>query len=232
LKATRFAFRPSFIPTPTGVGRRRWAIALAGLVLVTGGLWGFGVRLSGSPVPEAAAHLAVLPFRASGSGEVREFGVGVVDLLSTALSDVGGIRTVPSRTVFATLGRSGEPGTLTLEEDLALGRAFARAHQMVLLGSYQAFDSLEAYVRRNPDDPMGWYHLGDARFHAGFLGRFSDEEIIGPFLESARVDPALGLGLHHVVDMALESGDRELFHQAFERYASFAAEAPVERLRR
>ena len=376
---------------PTGVGRRRWAIALAGLLLVTGGLWGFGVRLSGSPVPEAAAHLAVLPFRASGSGEVREFGVGVVDLLSTALSDVGGIRTVPSRTVFATLGRSGEPGTLTLEEELALGRAlgagsvltggvtafganvrltaeirevvrgevlaraeldgspgeiltltdrlamallrelwrsraplptvrvaaittsspsalreylrgeehlramrfdsavvayrralegdstfplawirladavswadaagedvptrreytaravalsdrlpereraFARAHQMALLGSYQAFDSLDAYVRRNPDDPMGWYHLGDARFHAGFLGRFSDEEIIGPFLESARLDPALGLGLHHVVDMALESGDRELFHQAFERYASFAAEAQVERLRR
>jgi len=88
-------------------------------------------------VPEAASHLAVLPFRASGSGEVREFGVGVVDLLSTALSDVGGIRTVPSRTVFATLGRSGEPGTLTLEEELALGRALGAGS--ILTGGVTAF---------------------------------------------------------------------------------------------
>jgi hypothetical protein len=81
-------------------GTKRWLATTLGLAVLAAGLWSFRSRLSAGDVPEAATRLAVLPFHATGSDDVREFGIGMVDLLTTALSDVGGIRTVSSRTVL------------------------------------------------------------------------------------------------------------------------------------
>jgi TolB-like protein len=92
--------------------------------------------LNAGDVPEAATRLAVLPFHATGSDDVREFGIGMVDLLTTALSDVGGIRTVSSRTVLARTGAKGGAGP-TLDESLDIGRSLGAGS--VLTGSITAF---------------------------------------------------------------------------------------------
>lgn len=369
--------------------RRRWAAAAAALFLTAGGLWAFRSRLEARPVPAAAERVAVLPFHATGSPEVRELSVGMVDLLTPALSDVGGIRTVASRTVLARLhstsghdelplskalevGRSLGAGSVLigsvtgfgsnvrlaaelrgvdgghvlaaaevqgsqsammgLTDQLAVGllrklwrsrapvptvdvaglttsspaalraylrgerqlrelrfdsaayyfrsalssdslfamawmrlaeatgwgvtaenlptrrrylrralelsdrlpqreRSLIRAMNLRLRGSFAAFDSLESYTRRYPDDPMGWYELGDARYHAAYLGRFDDEEIVAPFLQSVRLDPAFGLGLHHVLDIRRNHGDRTGFEAALALFARVAPSELVQQFR-
>jgi TolB-like protein len=372
-------------------GYRRWASAVVALCVVAAALWGLGMRASGSAVPEAATRLAVLPFHATGGDAVREYGVGMVNLLSAALDGVGGINTVPSQTVLARVGGDGavmalaehlrvgeqlgagsvltgtitaigtqvslaatirETGTgaelataeirgavdgiLELTDELAVrllrdlwrsnaplptvnvaslttsspaalsaylsgesflrrlqadsafffferateldstfalawvrlasaagwigderadhrrqwvGRALAlvdrlpereaalvRAYGLFLDGSLAAIDSLERYVVRYPDDPLGHYELGDARFHVAHVGLHTSDQIIGPFLEATRLDPSLGLGLVHVLDMTLDQGDSASFRTALERFervgaadrvASFRAEARV-----
>jgi tetratricopeptide (TPR) repeat protein len=369
-----------FSPRRSLRGTRAWAASLAVLLLVTAGLWGLGARSMRSSVPAAAERLAVLPFHASGSSEVRELGIGMVDLLTTALSDVGGISTVSSRTVLARVRRDAadalslehsidvgrqvgagavlvggvtgfgssirlsaeihavDSGTrlaraevdgpqdsilaltdrlavallrelwrsrapvptvriasltttspaalreylrgedalrqlrfaeavdsyrraLALDSTFALAwarladatgwnesgeaagtrreyteravayseplpprdRSFVRALHLSVVGALAAFDSLESYVARYPDDPMGWYHLGDARFHAAFLGLDDPDQILQPFLEATRLDPALALGLYHALDIAVDRGDRVLFDTLMAQYAPVAA---------
>ncbi|HSJ30497.1 MAG TPA: hypothetical protein VK933_03625 [Longimicrobiales bacterium] len=359
-------------------GTRRWAVALVSLCVVALGLWAFGARWPAGDVPPAAERIAVLPFHATGAPDVQEFAVGMVDLLSAALGDVGPIRTVASRTVLArvrdsegewslddalTTGRdlgagavltgsitafgrdvrviaeihevvSGEViaraevqgaqqdmlpltdrlavslvqdlwrsrnpmptvrvASLTTEvptalrawlrgeehlratrfdsavhyfgravtEDSTFALAWARLGEAVgwaseagatvverreyqeralavsdrlperersllraldlrLRGSFEGFDSLQAYVDRYPDDPMGWYQLGDARYHAQYLGRFDVDQISEAFLESTRLDPAFGIGLAHVLDLSLMRDDRAVFDSVLPLYARF-----------
>jgi TolB-like protein len=376
---------PATPAVPRRAVSRRWAVAVTVFAVVAAGLWGFGSRVAGGSVPVAAERLAVLPFHATGPAEVRELGVGMVDLLTTALSDVGGIRTVASRSILARAGR-GDAAELDLVTSLDIGRqlgagsvliggvvafganlrltaeiydvadqrvlasaqvdgpqdsvvaltdqlavgllrelwrssapvptvrvsalttrspsalreylrgeehlrsmrtdsaaeafgraiaidstfalawlrladavgwfggasedietqrgyaaralelaarlpareqSFVRARNLALNGSFAAFDTLDAYVRRYPDDPLGWYHLADARFHSGYLGRFEPSQIVEPFLEATRLDPAFGAGLFHVLDMAIQTGDRMLFDTAMTRYARVVSDDRV-----
>lgn len=367
----------------------RWATATVAFVVIALGLWAFGARAAGSAVPPAAERIAVLPFHATGTDEVREFGVGMVDLLSAALSEVGPIRTVASRSVLARVGAG--TGPLSMEAALGIGRdlgagsvltgsitvfggdarliaelrevrsgavmgsadvrgpvgdimaltdrlavallrelwrsrsplptidvaslttdvpfalrawlagehhlrhvrfdsahhyfslaveadstfslAWARlgeaygwqgessdvvgrrreyleralaaggrlpqrerslltAFNLHMTGSFAAFDSLESYVRRYPDDPMGWYQLGDARFHSTYLGRFDEEEVVQPFLEATKLDPTFGTGMAHVLDIGLRRDDRALFDSVMPLFRRFGDERQVERYAR
>jgi TolB-like protein/tetratricopeptide (TPR) repeat protein len=359
------AGRPA--PKRPRTGTLRWGVATGSLVVLALGLWAFGARPAGGEVPAAAERIAVLPFYATGSDEVREFGRGMVDLLTAALSDVGPIRTVASRSVLARVGADGSAlspdeamgaaralgagsvltGSITafgddvrilaelrdvvsgevmasadvrgarnnimtltdrvaaallrdlwrsrtpipsirtaaltsdipaalrawlageqhlrafrydsavhhfgaaVEADSTFALAWARlaeatgwqnepdarqrrralyqravsladrlpardlsllhAFYLHLEGKFEAFDSLRSYVNRYPDDPLGWYYLGDARFHAMFLGRFDDDEIMQPFFEALRLDPTFGVGVVHLLDMAVYRNDRALF---------------------
>ena len=62
--------------------------------------------------------IAVLPFNTSGPG-VELLGEGMVDLFSANLNDVGGIRTVDSRTVMQRWQQRSAEGRLDLEGALA-----------------------------------------------------------------------------------------------------------------
>jgi TolB-like protein len=378
-------------PRPRRRGTRRWAGAVALLVLLAAGAWWAGASQAAGAVPDAATRLAVLPFHATGSDAVRELGVGMVDLLSAAMDDVAGIRTVSGRTVLARTGESRGPlelddalsigarlgagsiltGSVTavsgrvrlhgevlsvedgavlasadaegseddilpvadelavrllremwqssdpvptvwtaalttrspaalraylegehhlrsmrtdsaadafreaLDHDSTFALAWLRlanstgwtrpgrpaeslerrrqyleaafrfadrlptrerdmlgAYRLVLDGDFAAFDSLEAYVRRYPDDPTGWYQLGDARFHAGRLGLHSIPEIMDPFLRAAHLDPAYGVGLVHAIELALDRGDREEFDRLLELYAPVGPADEVDGYRR
>src|SRR5690606_27349962 len=130
-------------PTAASPGRRawrrRWGAGVGALLLLAAVLWGFRMVSSRrAPVPAAAARLAGLPFHATGSAEGPGLGVGMVDLLTAALSDVGGISTVPSRTVLAGVRDMGDdPDILSLENGLRVGRSVGAGS--VLTGAVTAF---------------------------------------------------------------------------------------------
>jgi tetratricopeptide (TPR) repeat protein/TolB-like protein len=137
----------AFDVTPEGVKRteplepgatkvsQRWPV-VATLVVVTlliaGGIfWWIRPRVLG-PVDPSAQVIAVLPFNTSGPG-VELLGEGMVDLFSANLNDVGGIRTVDSRTVMHRWQQRAAAGRLDLGGALALGRDVNAGS--VLLGS-------------------------------------------------------------------------------------------------
>ena len=89
-----------------GVAAARWirrrAVLLGAFIAAVAagaGAW-IGTRFGRHTVEPAAENLAVLPFSTSGPG-VAYLREGMVDLLSTNLSGVGGIRAVDPRTVLA-----------------------------------------------------------------------------------------------------------------------------------
>src|SRR5690606_8114398 len=107
--------------------RRSRARALAVFVMVVllaslAGVYAVTRDPGAAAVPDAATRLAVLPFHAAGPVEVHEVGRGMVDLLTPALNDVGGIHTVPARTVLARMPGEGQSPLLPLDELLRVGR--------------------------------------------------------------------------------------------------------------
>jgi tetratricopeptide (TPR) repeat protein len=137
----------AFDVTPEGVKRtgplepgqtramQRWPVVatLAVIALLFAGaiFWWIRPRVLG-PVEPSAQVIAVLPFNTSGPG-VELLGEGMVDLFSANLNDVGGIRTIDSRTVMHRWQQRATAGRLDLEGALALGREVKAGS--VLLGS-------------------------------------------------------------------------------------------------
>ncbi len=84
------------------------SIGLAVALVATIGLW-LSSRDQAGPIRQEAASIAVLPFSASGAG-VAELGEGMVDLLTTNLNTVGGLRAVEPRLVLARWRKAGGEG--------------------------------------------------------------------------------------------------------------------------
>ena len=104
------------------VGRRALVIGGVAIAVIAAlvGAW-LGTRASAHKVAPAAEVLAILPFNASGPG-VGLLGEGMVDLLSTNLRGVGGIRTIEPRAVLHRWSSRGKSGTDEVSDALALGR--------------------------------------------------------------------------------------------------------------
>jgi TolB-like protein/tetratricopeptide (TPR) repeat protein len=115
-------------------GRRSRVVAIAVVVLVAlgGAAWLLGPRLFSDGVEPGTNVIAVLPFSTSGPS-VGFLGEGLVDLLSTNLNEVGGIRTVDPRTTLHHWRRVAPKGGTDLDGALRVARA-VRANS-VLLGS-------------------------------------------------------------------------------------------------
>ena len=106
----------------TGRWVRRRAVLLGAFIAAVAagaGAW-LGTRFGRHTVEPAAENLAVLPFSTSGPG-VAYLREGMVDLLSTNLSGVGGIRAVDPRTVLRGAPRADREGG-GLDEAIRLGR--------------------------------------------------------------------------------------------------------------
>lgn len=116
--------------------RRAYAVlAVVGILCVLSlGMYAVRAQAARAAVPEAAQQLAILPFHGTGSDEVRELAVGMVDLLSASLNDVAGIRTVATRTVLAQVGNDAD--AMTGEVALETARRVEAAS--VLTGSITA----------------------------------------------------------------------------------------------
>jgi len=115
---------------------RRLAIGLPLAVAAAALGWiFFGPKRAAGPVVEGAETIAVLPFSTSGTG-VDLLGEGMVDLLSTNLNSVGGIRAVDPRIVLARWKKQG--GTGGADVETALGIARGVKAQAALVGSIVA----------------------------------------------------------------------------------------------
>lgn len=120
---------------PAGRRRRRFTYtAAAGLLILGAIFWWIRPHVLGAVEPDAQV-IAVLPFNTSGQG-AELLGEGMVDLLSTNLDAVGGIRTVHPRTVLRRWRQRAEPGGLDLEGAFGVGRDVSAG--AVLLGSVVA----------------------------------------------------------------------------------------------
>jgi TolB-like protein/tetratricopeptide (TPR) repeat protein len=84
---------------------------------------------------QGAESIAVLPFTASGQG-VDLMGEGMVDLLTTNLNSVGGIRAVDPRTVMSRVKKAGATSEIDLQTGLSIARDVKA--QAVVLGSIVA----------------------------------------------------------------------------------------------
>ena len=104
-------------------GTRRWLVpVLATAVLVLAvALISFRGGGRATSVAAGADVIAVLPFSATGP-DVEYLGEGMVDLLSTNLNAVGGIRTVDSRVVINRWKERGGQAGLNVDEAMSLGR--------------------------------------------------------------------------------------------------------------
>jgi len=117
---------------------RRLVVGLPLAVAAAAALWiGLGPRRRG-PVVAGAERIAVMPFSASGPG-AELMGEGMMDLLSTNLNTVGGIRAIEPRTVLARLNRARLGAGLDLEA--ALKVADDVKAQAAVLGSIVATGS-------------------------------------------------------------------------------------------
>jgi TolB-like protein len=112
--------------------RRRFVYGTAVALLALGAvLWWIRPSIVGA-VPPDAQVIAILPFTTSAIGS-EELGEGMVDLLSTNLDGVGGIRAVSSRTVLHRWRQRAAGGALDLDGALAVGRDVGAGS--VLLGN-------------------------------------------------------------------------------------------------
>ena len=126
--ATAAAFDAALAAAESGVGKRRsWKPALAGAAIalvVAAGAWKWrAAHVDGeASVRPDARVIAVFPFSATGD-DATKMADGLVDLISTNLDGVGGIRTINPRT---TLGRwrarAGGATALDRPAALAVGR--------------------------------------------------------------------------------------------------------------
>jgi tetratricopeptide (TPR) repeat protein/TolB-like protein len=113
---------------------RRGLLIGAVLIAVIAALVGawLGTRATERKVASAAETIAILPFNASGPG-VDLLSEGMVDLLSTNLRGVGGIRTVEPRAVLRRWSAHGKGAVGSVDQALALGRELGAGS--VVMGS-------------------------------------------------------------------------------------------------
>ncbi|HKU63324.1 MAG TPA: protein kinase [Gemmatimonadales bacterium] len=125
------------LKTGRGVAATRWvrrrAVLLGAFIAAVAagaGAW-IGTRFGRHTVEPAAENLAVLPFTTSGPG-VGYLREGMVDLLSTNLTGVGGIRAVDPRTVLRDAPKSDHDAG-GLDQAIRVGRRLGAGS--VVLGS-------------------------------------------------------------------------------------------------
>jgi serine/threonine-protein kinase len=113
---------PGAIPPPGNAPHRRWSLVFAvGVVLALMGLW--RPWRSAPPTSEAAAgRFAIMPFTVRGSDRLAYLSEGMLDLLTTKLDGIDGLKAVDPHALLAFRASNGDgSGASTIE----LGRAAA-----------------------------------------------------------------------------------------------------------
>lgn len=86
-------------------------------------------------------------------------------------------------------------------------RTLVAAHALFEDGRLAAHDSMVRYVERHPDDPEGWYMLGDVRYHALPLLALEQRDLFRPFDRVIELDPSMAPAIIHPLELSLAYDD-------------------------
>jgi tetratricopeptide (TPR) repeat protein len=109
---------------------------------------------------------------------------------------------------------------------LAVSSATSQGRALDELGT------LEAYLARYPDDPDGWYDLGEMGLHAPTATGISDDRLQEALYKAVELDPTFGPYYVHALEWASAKGQRERFDSLMAGWARAGEdEAGLERFR-
>ncbi len=107
--------------------------------------------------------------------------------------------------------RHGEMAVSFADRLPARERTLVLANQLFEDGKLAANDTMESYVERYPDDPEGWFLLGDVRFHAQPLLALELSGLYSPFDRVLEIDSTLAPAAIHPLDLSLLFDDSARF---------------------
>lgn len=108
-------------------------------------------------------------------------------------------------------------------------RSLVAAHALFEDGDVASHDSMTGYVARHPDDPEGWYMLGDVRYHASPLLALEKEQLFEPFDRVLELDPTMAPAIIHPLELSLAYDDSARYHRYLAAMDSVAAPTEVAR---
>ena len=123
----------------------------------------------------------------------------------------------------AALNRGLAPRDSLLISADSLSTALYTASRDTLFRVHRArlFATLQSVVERYPDDPEGWYELGDARYHFREPGDTDRERILSEFDRAIQLDSAFGESYIHAIWLALQTERDELAHRYITAYLTW-----------
>jgi tetratricopeptide (TPR) repeat protein len=102
-------------------------------------------------------------------------------------------------------------------------RSIVVANTLFEDGKVAAHDTIQRFVNRFPDDPEGWYLLGDIRYHAQPILGLDLEDLLGPFERALELDPSLAPALVHPLEYSIAFDDSASYDRYLEMLRSTAA---------
>jgi tetratricopeptide (TPR) repeat protein len=110
-------------------------------------------------------------------------------------------------------------------------RSLVAAFKLWAEGRTSAVDSALEHVRRYPDDPEGWYMLGEARSHSHLVRAFELDELYGPFDRALELDPSFSPALMHPLHLGLFYDDSVRYYHYLGLLEEAAGRTEVEMYR-
>lgn len=107
-------------------------------------------------------------------------------------------------------------------------RSLVAGHLLFEQGEMAALDTMRNYVQRYPDDPEGWYMLGDVRYHAQPLLAAELDAYFTPFDRVIELDPSLSPAYTHPLELSIAFDDSARFRRYFEGLQGAAPEQYTE----
>jgi tetratricopeptide (TPR) repeat protein len=107
-------------------------------------------------------------------------------------------------------------------------RTLVAAHALFEEGRLAAYDSMVRYVSRHPDDPEGWYMLGDVRYHAMPILSIDVDDLFEPFDRILELDPSFAPAIIHPLELSLAYDDSARYFRFLDALAAAAEPSYVE----
>lgn len=107
-------------------------------------------------------------------------------------------------------------------------RFLLTAYGLYSKGSLASIDSMRKYVRQYPEDPDGWYYLGEALFHSRGVTGADTTALRKPFESVLQLDSTLTAAIIHPIELSLEWSDEPRFNRYLRLLRLAGAENEVE----
>lgn len=89
------------------------------------------------------------------------------------------------------------------------------------------FQTLEGYLRRYPDDPDGWYELGEVGLHSPAGTGLTDDRVEAALYKAVELDPTFGPYYQHALEWAGAKQQRERADSLFAGWAAAGADSAI-----